>query len=269
MQNLTNIDHFLAKSRVISLQPKGDQEVIINEPLAGGAAETTDLVKDNIPIIIIQPNGTVVSNEENSIAMNSFSAAVADLNLTGVSDLDFLMNESVLEPSCNETISAEIMTFPFDNNSSSIESYDPQSKQTVTTLQNNKSTDDKQAMAMNIDREDNDNNEEDISSEDQSSDRASTGLSKHKIKKPNKRLEKKKLKSSGVNKAVKPNPCAKKKCQNNCKSVSETDRKQIFNAYYELETYEEKKSWLIQCIKQKEIRRKRTKNNNSKRQKTI
>ncbi|XP_050308341.1 uncharacterized protein LOC126744834 [Anthonomus grandis grandis] len=59
------IDSVISKQNPeLSLQPKGDQEVIINEPLAGGAAETTDLDKDNIPIII-QPNGTVVSNEEN------------------------------------------------------------------------------------------------------------------------------------------------------------------------------------------------------------
>lgn len=117
--------------------------------------------------------------------------------------------------------------------------------------------------------EDGEKREERNSSGDESKRHAENGLSKFKTRKSNKRLENKKQKNSGVHKKLKPNPCANKKCQNNCKSVSETDRQQIFNDYYKLNSYDEKKSWLIQCMKEKEIGRKRTKNIHSKRNRTL
>lgn len=74
---------------------------------------------------------------------------------------------------------------------------------------------------------------------------------------------------AGQGKSVKPNPSIGKKCQNQCVTVTEDERKLLFNEYYTFNNYDQKKSWLIGCMEEIEVKRKRTKAQNSRRKKTV
>lgn len=82
-----------------------------------------------------------------------------------------------------------------------------------------------------------------------------------------KRLLSKKLRSrserwSGKGKQVKPNPCKGKKCGNNCsENFTEVERMHIHELYWGLGNSQRQRDWLLSCIKDSSIGRKRSKSN--------
>lgn len=69
-------------------------------------------------------------------------------------------------------------------------------------------------------------------------------------------------------KKVKENPCkAEKKCPHNCHEISEERRQSIFDFYYSLSS-QRKRDWLVATSQAAEVKRKRSKDNASRRLKT-
>lgn len=61
-----------------------------------------------------------------------------------------------------------------------------------------------------------------------------------------------------VSKNIKPNPCLGKKCQNSCpQKFCESDRIKINEFYWGLASGPRQKDWLLSCIKEKQIGRRR------------
>lgn len=103
----------------------------------------------------------------------------------------------------------------------------------------------------------------------ETSNTSESGLSKLKAKKTNKRLEKRKLVQSRSNKKLHPNPCQGKPCKNDCLSISEEERELLFNEYNQCKMYEERKNWLLNCMLEISVKRKRTKADESRRKNTV
>lgn len=72
-------------------------------------------------------------------------------------------------------------------------------------------------------------------------------------KKENRKLEIRKGKKNNL----KPNPCVEGKCKNKCFCISEAERLEIFQNYWEINTYEEKKNWLLSCVEDCIVKRRR------------
>lgn len=89
------------------------------------------------------------------------------------------------------------------------------------------------------------------------------------LKKPKKESRKKikqKEKALGENKSVQENPCRNKRCQNGCAgNFTEKQRHDIFEYYWGLGSHSRQRDWLLSCIKEKEVKRRRTKVDHSRR----
>lgn len=84
-----------------------------------------------------------------------------------------------------------------------------------------------------------------------------------KKRKGNKKINKKNEKESGKGKSVQPNPCSKTKCQNNCKNkFTEDERKIIFEEYWNISDRNGRRDYLISCMEESEIKRKRVQMSN-------
>lgn len=65
-------------------------------------------------------------------------------------------------------------------------------------------------------------------------------------------------KSKGVGKKLQPNPCANKKCQNKCsEKFSENERQIIFSEFWKLADPIRQKDYILNCVKEMPIKRKR------------
>lgn len=58
---------------------------------------------------------------------------------------------------------------------------------------------------------------------------------------------------------MQPNPCFSKNCQNKCSNISDEIRKQIHNEYSSLSSFKERKIWLLSCVTETNVKRKRSK----------
>lgn len=100
-------------------------------------------------------------------------------------------------------------------------------------------------------------------------DENNTGVPKLREKMSNKRMEKKEQRDAGDGKQVMSNPCKGRKCQNDSLSICDDHRQLLFNEYYKFQSYEQKKNWLLNCMHESEVKRKRTNREESRRSKTI
>lgn len=97
-----------------------------------------------------------------------------------------------------------------------------------------------------------------------------SGLSKLKTIKLNKRKVKKKQVNSRLDyKKMHPNPCLGKKCKNDCLDFSEEERLLLFHEFNKCQLYEERKNWLLNCMFEIPVKRKRTKSVESRRKNTV
>lgn len=84
-----------------------------------------------------------------------------------------------------------------------------------------------------------------------------TGLKK--TKKEVRKKTKKTEKVLGAGKSVQDNPCKNKRCQNGCAGkFTDQERHDIFEYYWGLGSYSKQRDWLLSCIKEKEVKRRRT-----------
>lgn len=84
-----------------------------------------------------------------------------------------------------------------------------------------------------------------------------------KKKKGNKKINKKNEKQSGKGKSVQPNPCLKTKFQNNCKNkFTEDEREIIFEECWNISDRNGRRDYLISCMEESEIKRKRVQMSN-------
>jgi len=96
-----------------------------------------------------------------------------------------------------------------------------------------------------------------------------TSLLKKKNKK-NSKTVKKLNRVSGAGKSVQTNPCKVGKCNNKCyEKFTEEEREQIFHIFWGLKDYQRQRDFLISCTNETAIKRKRTKNVQSRRNVTI
>lgn len=92
--------------------------------------------------------------------------------------------------------------------------------------------------------------------------------------KKSKKVSKKKItkceKTFGALKTVEENPCKNKRCQNACAKIfTEQERHDIFKYYWGLGNYQRQRDWLLSCIKESEVKRRRTNTENSRRNRTF
>lgn len=102
---------------------------------------------------------------------------------------------------------------------------------------------------------------------------------KKKTRKTNKVKERKQLRNSGKQyvsmtgkvvseKSMKDNSCTPENCHNECYKIGTDKRQAIFNHYWSLST-ERRRDWLVENAKKMTIRRKRIKDDQSRRQHTF